>query len=140
MSGRSPQSDDAGRRRARGSEMLARVRLARPDASDASFLLQAMVRRIGARELIAGLSDDPTFGPVVLFGRGGVGVEVYRDTALGCPRSISRSPPISSTRPKSAGRSRPIATSRRPTAQPLRPCSSRLARSPRPCLRCAPSI
>jgi acetyltransferase len=66
-------------------EMLARVRLARPDAVDADFLLQPMMHRAGARELIAGLSYDPTFGPVILFGRGGVGVEVYRDTAIGLP-------------------------------------------------------
>ncbi|RXF73188.1 bifunctional acetate--CoA ligase family protein/GNAT family N-acetyltransferase [Hansschlegelia zhihuaiae] len=67
------------------TDMLARVRLACPEVNDAGFLLQPMVRRGEARELIAGLSDDPTFGPVILFGRGGVGVEVYRDTALGLP-------------------------------------------------------
>ncbi|WP_020186270.1 bifunctional acetate--CoA ligase family protein/GNAT family N-acetyltransferase [Methylopila sp. 73B] len=67
------------------NDMLTKVQLARPDADDADFLLQPMVKRPGARELIAGLSDDPTFGPVILFGRGGVGVEIYRDTAIGLP-------------------------------------------------------
>jgi acetyltransferase len=44
-----------------------------------------MVRRPKARELIAGLADDPTFGPVVVFGRGGTAVEVINDKALALP-------------------------------------------------------
>jgi acetyltransferase len=43
------------------------------------------VRRPKARELIAGLADDPTFGPVVVFGRGGTAVEVINDKALALP-------------------------------------------------------
>ena len=38
-----------------------------------------------ARELIAGIADDPVFGPVVVFGRGGVAVEVIDDKALALP-------------------------------------------------------
>jgi acetyltransferase len=38
-----------------------------------------------ARELIAGVADDPTFGPVVVFGRGGTAVEVIDDKALALP-------------------------------------------------------
>ena len=44
-----------------------------------------MVRRGKARELIVGLADDPAFGPVVLFGRGGTAVEVIDDKALALP-------------------------------------------------------
>ena len=44
-----------------------------------------MVRRAKARELIVGLADDPSFGPVVLFGRGGTAVEVINDKALALP-------------------------------------------------------
>ena len=44
-----------------------------------------MVRRTKARELIAGIADDPTFGPVVVFGRGGTAVEVIDDKALALP-------------------------------------------------------
>ena len=44
-----------------------------------------MVRRPKARELIAGLADDPTFGPVVVFGSGGTAVEVTDDKALALP-------------------------------------------------------
>jgi acetyltransferase len=44
-----------------------------------------MIVRPKARELIAGLADDPTFGPVVVFGRGGTAVEVIDDKALALP-------------------------------------------------------
>ena len=46
--------------------------------------VQPMVRRDGY-ELILGSSIDAQFGPVVLFGSGGVMVEVYRDRALALP-------------------------------------------------------
>lgn len=46
--------------------------------------VQAMVKRDGY-ELILGSSIDPQFGPVILFGSGGVMVEVYRDHALALP-------------------------------------------------------
>jgi acetyltransferase len=38
-----------------------------------------------AHELILGVSRDPIFGPVVMFGAGGVSVEVVDDTAIGLP-------------------------------------------------------
>src|SRR5262249_31576176 len=41
--------------------------------------------RPNARELIAGIADDPTFGPIVVFGRGGTAVEVIDDKALALP-------------------------------------------------------
>jgi acetyltransferase len=46
--------------------------------------VQPMIRRDGY-ELILGSSLDPQFGPVILFGSGGVMVEVYRDHALALP-------------------------------------------------------
>ena len=44
-----------------------------------------MIVRPKARELIAGIADDPTFGPVIVFGRGGTAVEVIDDKALALP-------------------------------------------------------
>lgn len=65
--------------------MLARVREARPEAAVLGFTVQPMVRKKHAHELIVGVSVDPVFGPVVLFGDGGVAVEVLADRALGLP-------------------------------------------------------
>ena len=44
-----------------------------------------MVVRRHAQELILGVSRDPIFGPVILFGAGGVAVEVIDDTAMALP-------------------------------------------------------
>jgi acetyltransferase len=50
-------------------------------------LVQEMVS--GAVEVIIGISYDPQLGPVLLFGTGGVMVEVYNDVALRlCPVSL----------------------------------------------------
>ena len=65
--------------------MLARCRELRPQARIEGFTLQPMIRRGGAEELLAGIALDPTFGPVVLFGRGGTAVEVIGDSALALP-------------------------------------------------------
>ena len=46
--------------------------------------VQPMVQRDGY-ELILGSTTDAQFGPVILFGSGGVMVEVYRDRALALP-------------------------------------------------------
>ena len=65
--------------------IIARARKARPDAHIGGVTVHPMVRRPNGRELIAGLAEDPTFGPVVLFGRGGTAVEVINDKALALP-------------------------------------------------------
>lgn len=66
-------------------KILARARRERPDARVTGFAVQPMVRKGQRRELIAGLAEDPVFGPVVVFGRGGTAVEVIDDRALGLP-------------------------------------------------------
>ncbi|MEO6033471.1 MAG: GNAT family N-acetyltransferase [Burkholderiaceae bacterium] len=66
-------------------QMLARVRVQRPQARIAGFTVQSMVRRTHAQELIVGASVDPTFGPVILFGQGGTAVEVLADRAIALP-------------------------------------------------------
>ncbi len=50
----------------------------------AGVTVQPMVRRDGY-ELILGSAVDAQFGPVILFGSGGVMVEVYRDLGLALP-------------------------------------------------------
>jgi acetyltransferase len=65
--------------------MLNRVRRMKPDARIEGFTVQPMIRRRNAHELFAGVSVDPTFGPLIVFGAGGTGVEVMRDTAEALP-------------------------------------------------------
>lgn len=67
------------------ADIVAGVRRSRPDARITGFAVQPMVRVGKQRELIAGLAEDPVFGPVVVFGRGGTAVEVIDDRALGLP-------------------------------------------------------
>src|SRR5690606_16634123 len=68
--------------RAAAQEISERVRAVDPDALD-GFVVQPMVSRPRAHELLIGLTNDDVFGPVVLFGAGGTAVEVMRDTATG---------------------------------------------------------
>ncbi|MCE9649154.1 MAG: bifunctional acetate--CoA ligase family protein/GNAT family N-acetyltransferase [Parvibaculum sp.] len=49
------------------------------------FTVQRMVSRPNALELILGIVDDVTFGPVILFGQGGTAVEIIRDKAMALP-------------------------------------------------------
>jgi acetyltransferase len=71
--------------RAATSDILARAKAMRPEARISGVMVQAMVLRPKARELILGLADDPTFGTVIVFGRGGPAVEIINDKALALP-------------------------------------------------------
>jgi acyl-CoA synthetase (NDP forming) len=51
-----------------------------PGATVSGVLMQGMVS--GGRELIAGVTRDPVFGPLVMFGLGGIFVEALRDVAF----------------------------------------------------------
>ncbi|MDE2630141.1 MAG: GNAT family N-acetyltransferase, partial [Alphaproteobacteria bacterium] len=68
--------------KASAEAMLARVAKAAPKARIDGFLIQEMVRRPRAYELIVGMAVDNTFGPFLLFGHGGVAVEVIADKGL----------------------------------------------------------
>jgi acetyltransferase len=59
--------------------MLARIKKSRPNARIDGFTVQKMENRPGAHELIIGVATDPIFGPVVLFGQGGIAVEIMND-------------------------------------------------------------
>lgn len=62
-----------------------RVRKHAPEAAIDGYAVQPMVVRKHAQELILGMSRDPIFGPVILFGAGGVAVEVVDDTVIALP-------------------------------------------------------
>ncbi len=65
--------------------MQRRMQDLKPDARLQGFAVQAMARRPDAHELIIGITTDPVFGPVILFGQGGIAVEVMNDHAVGLP-------------------------------------------------------
>ncbi len=67
------------------ADILARAKAIRPDARISGVIVQAMIVRSRARELILGLADDPTFGSVIAFGHGGTAVEIINDKALALP-------------------------------------------------------
>jgi acetyltransferase len=66
-------------------DILERTKRLKPSARIIGLTVQPMVLRPHARELIAGIADDPTFGPVIVFGRGGTAVEIIDDKALALP-------------------------------------------------------
>jgi acetyltransferase len=65
--------------------ILASVKAIKPDARISGILLQPMIERRAAVELIAGIGDDPSFGPIILVGEGGTAVEIVDDKALALP-------------------------------------------------------
>ncbi len=66
-------------------KMLDRFAVEAPGARIDGVTIHPMVRRPNARELVMGVTEDPTFGPVIIFGRGGKSVEVVNDKALALP-------------------------------------------------------
>lgn len=60
--------------------MLAKVRAAAPDARIEGVLVAPMIA--GGVETIVGVHNDPSFGPVVMFGLGGIFVEVLKDVTF----------------------------------------------------------
>ncbi|HLH96411.1 MAG TPA: bifunctional acetate--CoA ligase family protein/GNAT family N-acetyltransferase [Xanthobacteraceae bacterium] len=67
------------------ADIMSRARALMPEARIDGVTIHPMILRPKARELIAGVADDPTFGPVIVFGRGGTAVEVINDKALALP-------------------------------------------------------
>lgn len=55
-----------------------------PEAEVLGVTVQRMIKGQGY-EVMVGAKKDPIFGPVILFGMGGLAVELYRDYAVGLP-------------------------------------------------------
>ena len=56
-----------------------------PGVTIAGVTVEKMYRGANGRELMAGITRDPVFGPVISFGSGGLSVEVTGDTAISLP-------------------------------------------------------
>ena len=55
----------------------------KPDAKIHGIMIEQMIDK--KYELIIGAKKDPLFGPVLIFGMGGVAVEVFKDLNMGIP-------------------------------------------------------
>jgi acetyltransferase len=64
--------------------LIQRATAYNPTAQIIGVTVQPMIQKKGY-EVIIGGKTDPIFGPVVLFGMGGVGVELFKDYAMGLP-------------------------------------------------------
>jgi acyl-CoA synthetase (NDP forming) len=60
--------------------MMEDVRKSFPDASIPGVVVSAMAAP--GLELLLGMNRDPQFGPVIMFGLGGVAVELFRDVSM----------------------------------------------------------
>jgi acetyltransferase len=64
--------------------IIQRAKEYNPDAEILGVTVQPMIKKQGY-EVIVGAKTDPIFGPVILFGMGGIGVELFKDIAIGLP-------------------------------------------------------
>ena len=62
------------------AEILQNLEKRYPNAQVNGFLVQEMVR--GGKETVLGMHHHPRFGPVMMFGLGGINVEVLRDVSF----------------------------------------------------------
>jgi acetyltransferase len=64
--------------------LIQRATIYNPGAQIIGVTVQPMVQKKGI-EIILGGKTDPIFGPVILFGMGGIGVELFKDYSMGLP-------------------------------------------------------
>ena len=76
---------NAGAVKTAAEDMLKNIARILPDATVQGFTVQQMANRPGAHEVIIGVSPDPVFGPIILFGHGGTAVEVIGDRSVALP-------------------------------------------------------
>jgi len=62
------------------SDITQKARRLMPEAEIKGILVQQMIT--GGKEVILGMSRDPQFGPLLMFGLGGIYVEVLKDVAF----------------------------------------------------------
>ncbi|MFP8952427.1 acetate--CoA ligase family protein [Natrialbaceae archaeon A-arb3/5] len=63
-------------------DVVARARNYQPDATILGVQVQEMLDLDDATETIVGMNRDPQFGPLLLFGLGGIFVEILEDTSV----------------------------------------------------------
>ncbi len=63
-------------------DLVARARNYQPDATILGVQVQELVDLDVATETIVGMNRDPQFGPLLLFGLGGIFVEILEDTSV----------------------------------------------------------
>ena len=60
--------------------IMENIKHEKPDAEIKGIYVQKMVK--GGEEIILGVKKDPSFGPVIMFGLGGIFVEVFKDVSF----------------------------------------------------------
>jgi acetyltransferase len=65
--------------------MRDRLQQFHPGAEMCGVTVQPMARRPGAYELLVGATVDAAFGPIIVFGQGGIAVELLGDHAMALP-------------------------------------------------------
>lgn len=65
------------------TQIMTSAKKHKPDADIHGVMIESMIDK--KFELIIGAKKDPIFGPIIIFGMGGVAVEVFKDLAVGLP-------------------------------------------------------
>ncbi len=70
------------------NEIIFNIKEKFPNISIEGILIEEMIKK--GLEIIIGGIQDPVFGPCIMFGLGGIFVEVYKDTSFrACPLSLN---------------------------------------------------
>ncbi len=64
-------------------QIIASAKQKEPKAQIDGIFIEAMIEK--RYEILIGCKKDPIFGPAIVFGMGGVAVEVFKDTQIGLP-------------------------------------------------------
>ncbi|MDI6747897.1 MAG: GNAT family N-acetyltransferase [Rhodocyclaceae bacterium] len=68
------------------NQIIDEVKKNRPDAVIHGIAIEPMIQKAHGRELMVGMTKDPIFGPTVIFGPGGAGIEACgKDRAVALP-------------------------------------------------------